>query len=104
MSQVNLLQPTDLKDFLQKEQPFLLDVRTMDEFRGKHLEGAVNIPLDALPYKLEEVPRDRSVLVYCLHGMRSGKAAAFLVAKGYAKITMLDGGMDALEELERPAL
>ena len=50
---------------------FLLDVRTVGEFRRGHIEGATNIPIDEVRDRLSEIPEDRTLLVYCLTGIRS---------------------------------
>lgn len=61
---------------------FLLDVRTPEEFGAGHLEGATNVPIQGLEERLEEIPRDRRVVVYCASGRRSAKATAILQAAG----------------------
>jgi rhodanese-related sulfurtransferase len=99
MVQVQTLLPTEALAFIQAQKAFVLDVRTMDEFRGGHLEEAVNIPLDALPYKLEDVPKERTIVVYCLHGIRSGKAAHFLIGKGYSTVYHIEGGLNAMPRI-----
>lgn len=61
----------------------LLDVRTPEEFAERHLEGAVNIPVDQVEARLAEIPRDRPVVVYCRSGARSMSAARVLRRSGY---------------------
>lgn len=61
----------------------LVDVRTPGEWRSGHIEGAVLIPIDELGGRLGEIPRDRTVVVYCASGARSAQAAAVLRAAGY---------------------
>ncbi|MBU5638592.1 rhodanese-like domain-containing protein [Geomonas sp. Red69] len=70
----------------------LLDVRTPDEYRQAHLKGAQLIPLGELNRRVQEIPRDRPVLVYCAVGARSSTAASFLSSRGYREIyNMTDG-------------
>jgi rhodanese-related sulfurtransferase len=70
----------------------LLDVRSPEEFAAGHLEGALNIPVDALASRLAEVgPKDRPVVVYCRSGVRSKKARALLLEQGWAKVENLGG-------------
>ncbi len=66
-----------------EEGATLLDVRTPGEFSGGHVEGAVNIPLSELDSRMSEVPADQPVVVYCLSGGRSSRAASQLEARGY---------------------
>lgn len=62
----------------------LVDVRTPAEFGDGHLPGAINIPLQSLRERLDELtPRDRAVVVYCRSGRRSAMAATTLRKGGY---------------------
>ena len=62
---------------------WLLDVRTEAEFHRGHIDSAVNIPVDDLRDRLEEIPHDRMVLVYCLTGIRSYYACRILRQNGF---------------------
>lgn len=79
----------EARRLMAEEGAFLLDVRTSREFADGHAEGAVNIPLQQLSGRRDEVPSDCTVIVYCLSGGRSASAAAMLSAAGY---TVLDAG------------
>lgn len=61
----------------------LLDVRTPEEFRSRHLDGALNVPVDEVEARLAEIPRDKPVVVYCQSGARAAAATSVLRAKGY---------------------
>ncbi len=64
---------------------WLLDVRTPQEFASGHINGAINIPVDQLGARLDELgERDRPVVVYCRSGHRSGIAAKILRKAGFA--------------------
>jgi NADPH-dependent 2,4-dienoyl-CoA reductase/sulfur reductase-like enzyme/rhodanese-related sulfurtransferase len=76
---------------LEKDRVFLLDVRDPSEFKAGHVEGAVNIPLNDLRQRMEEVPKDREVWTYCFVGQRSYYAARALGQYGY-DIKSLSGG------------
>lgn len=76
---------------LVAEGAFLLDVRTPEEFADGHIEGAVNVPVQSLRERLDEVPRDRPIVVYCQSGRRSAAAAAILEQAGYEAIHDLGG-------------
>lgn len=78
----------------QTPDVFILDVRTPAEFAQKHLPGAVNIPVEELKGRIDEVPADRPVVVYCRSGMRAGKAGAMLnQARPEMKILVVKGGI-----------
>jgi phage shock protein E len=69
----------------------IVDVRTADEYRDGGYPGAVNIPLSALPARMNEIPKDRPVVLYCASGGRSGMAARQLRQAGYADVTNAGG-------------
>lgn len=66
------------------QRPLLLDVRTAQEFAGGHLPGAVNIPVDDLRGRLQELPRDRQIAAYCQVGQRGYLATRILLQAGFA--------------------
>jgi DMSO/TMAO reductase YedYZ molybdopterin-dependent catalytic subunit/glyoxylase-like metal-dependent hydrolase (beta-lactamase superfamily II) len=77
------------------EPPLVLDVRTEREWRDGPLDGSVNIPLARLEERLDEIPRDREVVVHCGSGYRSSIAASLLRRHGFEQIADLVGGMSA---------
>ncbi|TYP70041.1 rhodanese-like domain-containing protein [Paenibacillus methanolicus] len=77
------------------KEALLLDVREAGEFRRGAIPKAVNIPLSALGRRLGEIPKDRSVYLYCQSGVRSKRAARLLKRKGYSRIAHLKGGISA---------
>jgi phage shock protein E len=85
---------TEAKSLLAKDKKVvLLDVRTPEEYRQAHLHGALLIPLSELGTRLQEIPRDRTLLVYCSVGGRSTSAAGILAARGYRDIYQMSDGM-----------
>ncbi|RME93211.1 MAG: molybdopterin-synthase adenylyltransferase MoeB [Candidatus Hydrogenedentota bacterium] len=86
----------DLQDKLEDgEKPYLLDVRTPQEYEICHFEDSKLIPLDELPNRINEVPLDEEVVVLCHHGNRSMRAIEFMKQAGYKKLKNLAGGIDA---------
>jgi NADPH-dependent 2,4-dienoyl-CoA reductase/sulfur reductase-like enzyme/rhodanese-related sulfurtransferase len=65
------------------QRPFLVDVRTPQEFSAGHIPEAVNIPVDELRSRLEEFPRDRQIAVYCQVGQRGYLATRILRQSGF---------------------
>jgi rhodanese-related sulfurtransferase len=78
----------------QRSSFHLLDVREQDEWDAGHIEGSQHIPLGELGERLDEVPRDRTVVAVCRTGSRSDRAASGLRQYGYAAEN-LDGGVTA---------
>ena len=77
------------------DQPFLLDVRTPEEYGPWHIDGTVNVPIqNVLAGRVADVPRDREIITICSHGNRSATAAQALGGAGY-RVTSLHGGMAA---------
>lgn len=74
-----------------KEQ-YILDVRTRDEFQLGNISGSVNIPLDELREHIDELPRDKEIIVTCAVGLRGYLAYRILVQKGFTKVRNLSGG------------
>lgn len=98
------LTPEDLRDRLQGDgAPALLDVREPWEHALCALPDARLIPMEELPFRLEELPPDREVVVYCHHGIRSAAVAEWLRAQGIPAIN-LRGGIDAWTLRVDPAL
>lgn len=81
----------------------LIDVRTAEEFASGHIDGAVNIPVEALGSRLSEVPRDMPVVVYCRSGRRSATAAELLAQASYTQVYDL-GGIQTWEAEGRPVV
>lgn len=81
---------------LVKQGAMIIDVRTPGEFKGGHIRGSVNIPLDQIKDKTAELKSKNKVIITCCRsGSRSGMAASILEAAG---IECYNGGAwDALE-------
>ena len=70
---------------------FVVDVRTQEEWDEYHAPNATLIPLDQLPNRLSEVPKDREILVVCRSGNRSQEGRDILLAAGYNATSMTGG-------------
>ena len=68
----------------ESQRPFLLDVRTPQEFSAGSIPGAMNIPVDDLRLRLQEIPRDREVAAYCQVGQRGYLATRILLQAGFS--------------------
>jgi rhodanese-related sulfurtransferase len=67
----------------------IVDVRTRAEYRGGHVPGSRNVPIDELESTLDALPRDVPIVFCCASGMRSGAASSLAKARG---IHALNGG------------
>ena len=72
---------------LVQEGARLVDVRTAEEFAAGHIEGAVNIPVQELERRMNELkPLERPLVLYCRSGNRSGRAASMLKKAGHTAV------------------
>ncbi len=65
------------------ERPYLVDVRTAEEFNAGHIPGAINVPLDELRSRLNELPRGQEIATYCQVGQRGYLATRILLQSGF---------------------
>lgn len=82
---------SDLERLLQDESVTLLDTRTPKEFSQGHIEGFMNIPVDELRERIEEVPVGKPVYVICQSGLRSYIATRILEGLGYEAYNFAGG-------------
>ncbi|QKF81708.1 rhodanese-like domain-containing protein [Halarcobacter ebronensis] len=64
----------------------IIDVRTKDEFTLAHKEGSVNIPLDILENRVNELNNSKPIIVCCASGSRSALARRLLITKGFENV------------------
>ncbi|NOY99560.1 MAG: rhodanese-like domain-containing protein [Chloroflexi bacterium] len=75
------------------EGTFLLDVRTIEEWNEYHIPNTTLIPLDELPDRLDEVPRDQMIVVVCRSGNRSQIGRDILLQAGFEQVASMAGGV-----------
>lgn len=79
---------------LYQNGAFVLDVRTVEEWNEFHAPNTTLIPLDQLAARLNEVPRDRQVVVVCRSGNRSQQGRDILLNAGFQQVTSMTGGLN----------
>jgi len=77
------------------EAVVLLDVREPYERDLAVIEPSVHIPMQELPDRVQEIPKDKQVIIYCHTGTRSMLVAGFLASRGWESVANLSGGIDA---------
>jgi phage shock protein E len=69
------------------ENPFLVDVRSKDEFNSGSCKGAINIPVDQIQNNLSNFKDKKNIVVFCRSGMRSSHAKSILEKNGILNVT-----------------
>ncbi len=91
---VKEIEPKSVKEKLDKGEPFILvDVREQQEWDAGHIQGAWLMPLGSLDKRINELDRNREIIVYCRSGKRSEKAARILLESGFQNIQNMKGGI-----------
>lgn len=78
--------------FAADENAMMIDVRNPDEVMSGAMEGSINIPLDTLRSNLNNIPKDKTIFVYCAVGLRGYLAQRILLQNGYKNVINLSGG------------
>ena len=79
-----------------------VDVRTTGEREQKFVAGSISIPLNHLAERIDDLPKDRPLLVYCAGGYRSSIAASLLQQRGFTHVCEIAGGLAAWEAAKLP--
>ena len=99
---VTVLEARSLID--DKPDLVILDVRTTSEYEDGHIKGAVNIPVQELSARLDELSMDDELLVYCQTGNRSAQAVDILQDVGFTKIYHMNAGITGWIEAGYPVV
>lgn len=84
--------------------PVLLDVREPREYEYCRIAGSINIPMHDVPSRLNELDKQRDIIVICHHGMRSASVVELLEHFKFPSVTNLTGGVAAWAEQVEPAM
>lgn len=95
--------------FFKVENGFLLDVRSKEEAGSisikmeYHLNvESINIPINEIPDRIDEIPKEKSVAVFCPANVRSAIVYAYLLSNGFSDVRIVEGGYPALTEALKP--
>ena len=92
--QIKEIESTELKNRLEAgEDIVLLDIRSDAEVRQGVLPKAEHLPMHLIPLKMQDLPKDKDVVLYCRSGARSYHACAFLAQQGIDNAYNLRGGI-----------
>ena len=97
----------EMEKLLETEKAVFLDVRAVPEvesvqLRLEHHMRVLHIPTDEIPDRVDEIPRDGTVGIFCSAGTRSAIAYAYLRANGFENVRLVLGGYEAVTNLVKP--
>lgn len=87
----DLVDTISVEELRNEEKPYILDVRTIEEYNLSHIDGAINIPLDELRENLKKLDKSKEIVVHCHSGLRSYLACRILKQKGYNVKNLIGG-------------
>ena len=93
---VDTITPDDLRTYT------VIDIRRFSERSLNRIDGTIHIPLHELAESLDEIPRDKGVLIHCAGGYRSVIGTSILLRNGFTDVRDLKGGLDPLIEARHP--
>lgn len=76
----------------------MIDVREQSEYDAGHIPNITLIPMNQVPNRLSEIPKDKPVIVTCRSGNRSDQVTTFLRQQGYTNIHNMAGGIVAWQQ------
>ena len=101
------VKPADLNvELTSAAVPFILDVRTADEFAKGYINGAINVAINDVPANLAQLPADKAapIVVLCQSGHRGAMVMMYLRMTGYSNVRNLAGGMNGWLAAELPVV
>ena len=95
--------------FFEMENGFLLDVRSKQEADSISITlkthpniEAQNIPINEIPDRIPEIPKEKSIGIFCPANVRSAITYAYLLSLGFTDVRIIDGGYSDLTEALKP--
>lgn len=105
MSKVEQLQVEQLAEWRRSGKAHvLLDVREEDEVAFASLDGALHVPMNQVPSRIDEIPQNTAVAVLCHVGARSYAVARYLSEHGYETVFNVAGGIDRYAAIVDPTI
>lgn len=95
---ITQISSVEAQEKMMNKQIQFVDVRTAQEFRGKHVAPFRNIPLNEISKRSSDLDKNREVVLICATGIRSAQAAKVLKKQGFETINNVKGGLSAWPE------
>ncbi len=86
---------------LEKDNAVFLDIRSQEEYETLAFNliyhmPVIHIPTDEIPDRLNEIPKDKNVGIFCSSGVRASMVYLYLQGLGYEKVRIIDGGYQGI--------
>jgi rhodanese-related sulfurtransferase len=92
---------TELDAFVEGKNPFFVDVRDVFAFEKSHVKGAIHLPLELLSEQIDDIPVNRTIIVYDETGKKGHQALRTLLGAGFKDVTNISGGHTSLQRQAR---
>lgn len=90
---VEMVDPQTARQWLERGEAVLVDVRERHEYTAEHIQGATLVPLSAFDPAALQNPTGKRVLLMCASGVRCGVASEMLIRAGHKELYRLSGGL-----------
>ncbi len=94
--------PVEVKQQLERGEIHLIDVREPAEAAQSRIEGAELYPMSQAAAWINDLPRDKPLVIHCHHGGRSLQIASALLSRGYGDVRNMDGGIEEWSQTVDP--
>lgn len=91
---------SEMLELIKNDKAILIDIRFAEEFKAWNMPFAKNIPLNELPNRLSELPKDKLIITACPHNDRANMARVYLTMKGYNVKYLNDGLLKVTDYLK----
>jgi phage shock protein E len=91
-----------VSELMTQDNVVVLDVREQSEYDQGHIPGVTLIPMGQVSDRLDEIPKDQTVIVTCRSGNRSAQVTDYLRGQGYTNVHNMEGGILAWEKAGLP--
>lgn len=91
-----------MMELRKEDKVFILDVRTKEEIECVKIEIANNIPTNEIPDRINEIPKDKTIVVFCSGGTRATIVSAYLQCMGYSDVKILLNSINEIAGFFKP--
>ncbi|EKD92413.1 MAG: hypothetical protein ACD_29C00023G0009 [uncultured bacterium] len=87
----------DAKKLLQATDVIIIDIRDLESYQQSHIKNAIYLTVNELQNFCQFTPKNKSILVYCYHGISSQNVAKHLAEQGFEMVYSLIGGYEVVQ-------